>query len=483
MGQLSSGSQDQRLDLKCLFGTAFWCQRALGRHTAPTAAAAALAAPINIMTFLIVSFTAASLAITSPLLRMPPPPPAAPSVCTGYGARLEARTASVTTYAEKRAVYTSFTDTVLRGFKGGRLLNNDIRIKGSFEAEAERWVDKAWTSSQFSVTEVITGNISAAQQHRQNSSSVSSRNSTQPTVVGAALSCLTRLYHGVMATFDARPPSFISLPPPSRTRGANGLIVLLSGGDRNAALAERVVANHGAFARRHGYAHWWHRGSLVADLGWRAYWHKVAHLRLAFSRFPDASAYAWVDDDIIFTNHLESEDMLARALSKSNASVIVTTDPSGSVALLNTGIILVRNDEEGKDVLSEMWRRATAVREDGLSLAHDAQSAGCLHEQQALQEMLRDDSNYWRSKVAVLQQRTAAEEESQQLSQYSEPAWNLNTFLRWSHFHAERKEEMRYDGDASSSRWSRGDFVGHCSGLSPVRRALCVAALLGAVVS
>ena len=61
--------------------------------------------------------------------------------------------------------------------------------------------------------------------------------------------------------------------------------------------------------------------------------------------------------------------------------------------------------------------------------------------------------------------------------------WNLNTFLRWSHYHAERQEELRYDADAAGSGWSRGDFVGHCSGLSPVRRAICVAALLGAVVS
>ena len=65
----------------------------------------------------------------------------------------------------------------------------------------------------------------------------------------------------------------------------------------------------------------------------------------------------------------------------------------------------------------------------------------------------------------------------------SSARWNLNTFLRWSHFNAERAEEMRYDMDAAGSGWLLGDFAGHCSGLSPVRRALCVAALLGAVVS
>ena len=61
--------------------------------------------------------------------------------------------------------------------------------------------------------------------------------------------------------------------------------------------------------------------------------------------------------------------------------------------------------------------------------------------------------------------------------------WNLNTFLRWSHYDVDREEELRYDGDAAGSGWVRGDFAGHCSGLSPVRRALCVAALLASVVS
>ena len=60
--------------------------------------------------------------------------------------------------------------------------------------------------------------------------------------------------------------------------------------------------------------------------------------------------------------------------------------------------------------------------------------------------------------------------------------WNLNTFLRWSHYSAERDEMMRFDADRPGSGWVRGDFAGHCSGLSPARRALCVAVLLGAVV-
>jgi hypothetical protein len=39
---------------------------------------------------------------------------------------------------------------------------------------------------------------------------------------------------------------------------------------------------------------------------------------------------------------------------------------------------------------------------------------------------------------------------------------------------------MRFDADAAGSGWRVGDFVGHCSGLSPVRRALCLGVLLRA---
>ena len=140
-----------------------------------------------------------------------------------------------------------------------------------------------------------------------------------------------------------------------------------------------------------------------------------------------------------------------------------------------------------------MWRRATeAGRADGLVLATSPQSAGCLHEQQALQEMMRCCAN-WRAKVSVLEQRSVGADGAAEDTDASSNgdggdgdggAFNLNTFLRWSHVDNEREGvgAMRFDGDASGSGWRAGDFSGHCSGLSPLRRALCSAVLLGAVV-
>jgi len=422
----------------------------------------------------------------APLSARAPPPPMGGPMCTGFGARLEARVESHSTYAERRALYATFCDTVLRGFKGARLIQTTFRVAGAFESEAEHWVERAWSRSSAFLFGGAGNNVSGAIGNESSASyssaigtlASSTSNATEgsrlsSSILAGALSCLSQLYQSIMKGFDALPPSFTAEPPAAR---ANGL-VLLSGGDRNAALSERVVANHGAFARRHGYAHWWHRGSLVAQHGYLPYWHKVAMLRQAFDRFPSARAYAWVDDDIVLTNHREGEDMIELALRRSNASVIVTRDPGSRTGfVLNTGIILVRNDDSGREVLDEVWRRASSPRDDGLSLAHDPQSRGCLHEQQALQEMIAH-SAHWRARVAVLDQREQNDAGGEAVF------WNLNTFLRWSHYDAERAEQLRYDADAAGSGWTHGDFAGHCSGLSPVRRALCVASLLGAVVS
>ena len=226
--------------------------------------------------------------------------------------------------------------------------------------------------------------------------------------------------------------------------------------------------------------------------------HKIAHVRAAFRRFPEASGYAWVDDDVVLTNRL-CEDMIARALRDSNLSVLVTRDPAAhaSGVALNTGIMVFRNDAAARSAIEELWRRASTARADGLSLATDPQSRGALHEQQALQEMLQE-SSYWRQRVGILAQRdmqrggapgdTAADGEAfaahgGHKSMATAPRWNLNTFLRWSHYHSERSEQMRFDMDAAGSSWQMGDFAGHCSGLSPVRRSLCLSVLLGATMA
>ena len=98
------------------------------------------------------------------------------------------------------------------------------------------------------------------------------------------------------------------------------------------------------------------------------------------------------------------------------------------------------------------------------------------------------DGRYAEQKARLLSAVFAGAEDVSDEAEVAEveaaaPAWNLNTFLRWSHYNAERDENMRFEGDRHGSGWRPGDFAGHCSGLSPLRRALCVAVLIGAVIS
>ena len=427
-------------------------------------------------------------------------------MCRGYGSRLTSRLLaepmitrgdiailpheSRTAVSPLLRIYKSYCDTALRTFAASAqksLVHTSTRPE--FHAEAEKWVNKAFGEQGALVSPVAATNGSV---DVSNSSTATPPHGIVPShsivsSLGAAItSCLGFLHQLLMSKFDARPRSFVRMPASQDWNG----VVLLSGGDRNAALAERVVANHEAFAQRHRYGYWWYRGSLVKQHGWLGYWHKIAMIRRAMVRFPDASAFAWLDDDIVLTNH--ASDMIAAALQLSNASVIVTRDPA-NWATLNTGVIIVRHDEGGASVMEEVWRRASLRRADGASLATDPQSRGVLHEQQALQEMLAE--SHWRALVTVLPQRSqadrAAEARHSSISQVNaaakvvaatQPSFNLNTFLRWSHFDSERDQQMRFDADAFGSGWVRGDFAGHCSGLSSLRRALCVAVLLSSVI-
>jgi len=457
------------------------------------------------------------------------------SVCRGYGSRLSSRLDVIDAatpipvtgsqpvtqpQAALQTLYSSFVDTALRSFQGSKMLGTAAE-RPAFASEAEHWLTSFSSASvphqqreqpedgvSPAVASLLNGTVSGSTGNSSRSSSLSSTGSSidansssgsdaigaVAALGGALRSCLGLLHATLMAKIDARPPSFARMPAANQWNG----MLLLSGGDRNAALSDRVVANHAAFAARRGYAYWWHRGSLVAPLGWQPYWHKIAMLRRALVRFPTASALIWIDDDIVLTNW-GGDDMLRAALGRSNASVLTTGDPASWVAL-NTGIVLVRNDEGGRETLEEVWRRATAPRADGVSLAFDSQ-ARCLHEQQALEEMLGEP--YWRTRIGVLAQRdhehtptmavaaatgtaravqSAARDDATSEVAAPQLLFNLNTFLRWSHYNAERRSYLRFDTDRHGSGWVKGDFAGHCSGLSSVRRALCTAVLLSSVV-
>jgi hypothetical protein len=95
--------------------------------------------------------------------------------------------------------------------------------------------------------------------------------------------------------------------------------------------------------------------------------------------------------------------------------------------------IIIRNDDRAREIMGELWMLATEPRTDGATLAHASQNL-CLHEQEALSSLVQQ-TRCGVGGIEVLPQRASGD-------------FNMNTFLRWSHFDGERDRLQTYDNDA-----------------------------------
>lgn len=333
-----------------------------------------------------------------------------------------------------------------------------------FQHQAETWLQALWAAVRSKLPPALAR---FAPGHD---------NSTAPAApVGNSTLDLASLFGRALvpSSFTWHPETLVAglwnVTVPAEHVHHNGMTIM-SGGNRDPHGAHQsVIENHRAFAQRRGYQYWWHSGSMVEEQGWQPYWSKIAQLRKRMRRHPEEKAFVWIDDDIVITNH--AVDMFQAALERyPNASVLVTEDAWVEASALNTGIIIVRNNERAHEIMEELWLLATEPRQDGVSLAHASQRL-CLHEQEALASLMHR-TRCGSGGIEVLPQRGDEVVER----------FNLNTFLRWSHFDGSRDQLQIYDHDSSASQWRRGDFAGHCTGLSYLRRGLCVRTLLASVV-
>lgn len=353
-------------------------------------------------------------------------------------------------------------------FDGSRYLQRtgDGGGRALFESQAESWLTTLWAAVRAKLPPALArlapgGRVFA----RENST----------TAANASTLDLASLFRRALvpSSFSWHPETLVAglwnVTVPQTHARHNGMTIM-SGGNRDPHGAhEKVIENHRAFAQSRGYSYWWHAGSMVAEQGWQPYWSKIAQLRRRMQRHPEEKAWVWIDDDIVLTNH--RTDMFEAALERyPNASVLVTADAWAEASALNTGIIIVRNDERAREIMEELWHLATEPREDGLSLAHASQRL-CLHEQEALAS-LAQRTRCGSGGIEVLPQRADGDA----------AGFNLNTFLRWSHFDGTRDQLQIYDQDTAASQWRHGDFAGHCTGLSYLRRGLCVRTLLASVI-
>lgn len=347
-------------------------------------------------------------------------------------------------------------------FYGSRYLHAD-GDSTVFRHQAESWLESLWNAVKARLPPALARLASGNGNYSSGAAAGNASTLDLASLFARAL---------VPSSFHWHPETLVAglwniTVPESHSRH-NGM-TLMSGGNRDPHGSHpSVIENHRSFAQRRGYAYWWHSGSMVEEQGWQPYWSKIAQLRKQMQRHPEETAFVWIDDDIVLTNF--AVDMFQAALDRyPNASVLVTKDAWVEASALNTGIIIVRNTERAHEIMEELWLLAKEPREDGVSLAHASQRL-CLHEQEALATLARR-TRCGSGGIQVLPQRGYGDLEG----------FNLNTFLRWSHFDGSRDQLQIYDHDSSGSQWRRGDFAGHCTGLSYLRRGLCVRTLLALV--
>lgn len=220
-------------------------------------------------------------------------------------------------------------------------------------------------------------------------------------------------------------------------------------------LSRKVAENHKWYCTAHGYDYQVFEENLAAssDPNQHAlpYWSKIAGFKKLLSdpKLSRKKWFVWLDDDMVITNSkIKLEDLTKKIAEK--IELVVTEDPFYS---LNTGFMLLKNDDKSRSLIQELWNMRFEIinKSSGHSYAN-CPNQSCLHEQQALKDIL-EITNYWKPYVQIIPQRFL-------------DGVGINTFLRGSHFDVVRNMFFNYDEDPAISRWNFGDFMAQCTGLA-----------------
>ena len=164
---------------------------------------------------------------------------------------------------------------------------------------------------------------------------------------------------------------------------------LYSGGDPRS-YSEDIKANQQKFAGQRGMNYHFHDlnkadSSVMKALnGKQKYWAKIVILQQAMNdkTVPENSWVAWVDDDIVINDGNDRTVMMDQVVEKygKDKSVIVAKE-QGEWAYLNTGIILVKKDKGGRDVLGKLMEKSQQSKFGKLDQSKS------FHEQGALKDL------------------------------------------------------------------------------------------------
>lgn len=222
-------------------------------------------------------------------------------------------------------------------------------------------------------------------------------------------------------------------------------------------LSREVAKVHQEYCEEKGYHHLLFERNLAQDPSGKTvlpYWSKIAGLKemLNAEHYAAKEWFVWLDDDMVITNHEIQMESLIEKLAPSD-HIIVTEDAVSQIfpnIPLNTGFILVKNSDISRKIIDRLWNMRFDSITSNYSYA-DCPNQSCLHEQQALTDLLKKPGRI-PNLVRVIEQRFL-------------DGIGINTFSRSSHFDSVRQLVLHYN-DPDHSKWQPGDFMAQCTGLA-----------------
>ena len=123
------------------------------------------------------------------------------------------------------------------------------------------------------------------------------------------------------------------------------------------------------------------------------YWTKVAVLKdvLEHGKIPEGQWVVWLDSDVVVNDFRAAQSMLDRAVEEygEGKSLLLARDGVESMTPFNTGIIMVKNDEAGRELISRLWSISDHPR---IGFKPQFES---LHEQEGLKIIYNGETLEW----------------------------------------------------------------------------------------
>lgn len=219
-------------------------------------------------------------------------------------------------------------------------------------------------------------------------------------------------------------------------------------------MSRLVAENQRSYCEDHDVEYLVFEENLAAPV--LPYWSKIKGIIDLLKEKDSSEWIVWMDDDAIVTNpSIDLHDfILSHDGDDPNTHVIVTEDSMtdrGSTDL-NTGVLFVRNSKFSRKFFKELWDKRKETVPGHSYTYGDCPNQQCLHEQQAMHDLLRQQPHY-KQHVKIIPQR-------------DQQGIGVNVFSRFSHYDRNRDMYLDYSADPYQTRYRSGDFIAQCTGLS-----------------